>query len=812
MKKLYLTLGLSLLTVLPNVAQNVQFHGNVINGFWYQNNDSREWSTWLIGMYTFTDQKQTWAYDITREYDSETMMTTFSSPNIEVTNPALYGGQGAIRVGNYFYTFFGREANNEDDPGNIGGEYGSETMEVVARKWNIETWTKEDEQVFNVNRGLNFADLTYDPNDDVVYCLYNDITGSGEDAISHYFLGTLDLETMTVTRISAKSPDPEFRALAAHPNGNLYALAYGGRQLGDTSFPATLYTIDKKTGEYTEVGSIGHGIPRTKLQSLVADFRTGKLYHAGNMYNSDVEKSTRDKSTKDTGLYEIDVTTGQATLISKFPYKEIIVGMWIEGDYQKKTRDLNVNFQTPRQMQVGEKATVIATVKNLGTATADNYSVTLFANGKNVQTLSGQSLEAGATASFTFSYVPTVGDGSDVSFQVKVEDATDENQDNNATEVVKVNLLQSTLPTVDMVAMQDGNGIYIAWTAPVVKQVTEDFERYTPFIVKDMGDWTLLQRGGKEATSRMNSWEGEYVYPNAGYPFAYQVFNPAEAGFAKDYYEADTCTYYCQSGSQMLISVVGAKRANNTAGYQYVVSDDWLISPQLSGNAQTISFYAKCWTSQVKDTFGSYRHYTEYFNVLYSLTDNQPESFTQLGATNVAPMWFSDGALTFNLPEGTKYFAIQCISNPEGTVPEGMNPEDYDYVTNEGEGFIFFLDDITYTPAPSHLLGYNVYKNGEKVNNEVLPVTVTEYFDANAQGENNNEYAVTAVYSEGESALSNTFTIVGTGIDGIHTSLSSRHSDGVYTISGQYVGRLVPQTSGMYVVHRNGRTQKVIVK
>ena len=116
MKKLLLTTVLLLSLTAAN-AQNVTFHGNVINGFWYQNNDNRDWTTWLIGMYTFTDQKQTWAYDITREYDSETMMMTYSSPNIEITNPALYGGQGAIRVDNYFYTFFGREKDNDDDPG-----------------------------------------------------------------------------------------------------------------------------------------------------------------------------------------------------------------------------------------------------------------------------------------------------------------------------------------------------------------------------------------------------------------------------------------------------------------------------------------------------------------------------------------------------------------------------------------------------------------------------------------------------------------------------------------------------------------------
>ena len=811
MKKLLLTTVLLLSLTAAN-AQNVTFHGNVINGFWYQNNDNRDWTTWLIGMYTFTDQKQTWAYDITREHDSETMMMTYSSPNIEITNPALYGGQGAIRVDNYFYTFFGREKDNDDDPGNIGGEYGSETMEVVVRKWDINTWELLDTQVYPPSRNLNFVDLTYDPSDDVVYCIYSDLSESENSAISTYYLGTLDIETMTVSRISSKALGVEFRTLAANPNGKLYAIAYGGRTAAqDQSFPGTLYSIDKKTGEYEAVGEIGHGIPRTAMQSSVCDWRTGKLYHAGNMYNSDVEKSTREKSVKETGLYEIDITTGKSTLISKFPYKETIVGLWIEGDYEKKTRDLNISFQTPRQLQVGQKSSVIATVKNLGSAVSQSFNVVLTANGKTVQTISDTELQPGETASYTFEYTPSVADGSSVTFQATVDYAADENKDNNTTESVTVNLLQSTLPSVELEGKMEGNSVHLIWDDPVMEIVTEDFERYTPFIISNLGDWTTLQLGGKEATATLNSWEGTYNYANAGAPFAYQVFNPAEAGFDSYYYEADTCTYYCQSGSQMLLSVVGAKRSSNAQGYEYVVSNDWLISPELSGRKQTIKFYAKGWTSQVKDMFGSYRHYTEFFNVLYSMTDNNPESFIKIGDTNVAPMWFSDGAFEFELPAGAKYFAIQCVSDPEGTVPEGLNEDDYDYVNNEGEGFMFFLDDIMYTPAPANHIGYNIYKNGERLNSELIPVTTLEYIDTDGQGETNNVYAVTAVYTEGESPLSNTYTVVGTSIDNIEIAKSHK-LNGVYTTSGQYLGRLVPHQKGMYIVHRDGQSHKVLVR
>ena len=519
MKKLLLVAALFIAATTGVKAQNVIFHGNVINGFWYQNNENNEWTTWLVGMYTFTDQKKTWAYEVSKEYDGNGYVT-LSSPNIEVTNAALYGSQGAIYKDGYFYTFFGRESDNADDPGNIGGEYGYEQMEVVMRKWKVSDWSLVETKTYSPNRGLNFTDLTYDPNDDVVYCVYSDISGSDDDAFSEYYLGTLDLETMTVTRISQRAMSVEFRALAANPNGKLYGIAYGGRSIGDISFPGTLYSIDKKTGEYTKIGDIGHGIPRTKMQSAVCDWRTGKMYHAGNMYNSDVEKSTREKSTKDTGLYEIDINTGQATLISKFPYKETVVGLWIEGDSERKNRDLKISIETPMQTYVSEPASVVATVKNSGVMDANDYKVILYANGRKVQSLNGTTLEPGASTSYTFSYTPTVGDGTAVVFQAEVEFLADQNPDNNKTDAVSVVLLQSTYPTVNLVGEVDGNTMYLAWEAPVSKTVKEDFERYAPFVVSGIGDWTTLQLGEKQATVTMRDWQGSYEYPNAGRNFA----------------------------------------------------------------------------------------------------------------------------------------------------------------------------------------------------------------------------------------------------------------------------------------------------
>ena len=88
------------------------------------------------------------------------------------------------------------------------------------------------------------------------------------------------------------------------------------------------------------------------------------------------------------------------------------------------------------------------------------------------------------------------------------------------------------------------------------------------------------------------------------------------------------------------------------------------------------------------------------------------------------------------LPEGTKHFAIRCTSD---------------------DCYLMVLDDLTYVPGtglPSELslVGYNIYRDGEKITQE--PVGTTTFTD-NIDRSKNHLYAVTAVYATGESRFSN---------------------------------------------------------
>ena len=551
--------------------------------------------------------------------------------------------------------------------------------------------------------------------------------------------------------------------------------------------------IDKTTGEFTDVGDVGHGIQRT-MQSAVCDWRTGKMYWAGPM--NDGKDHSRDGNRYGTALYEVNIETGASTLLSRFPYKETVVGMYVVGDIVKKNYDVNIKLSSPSQLNANELASAVATVKNLGTSVAKGYTVKLYANDVVRATVeNGMELQPGESVDLDLDFVANVSDGTRLSLYATVEMANDENETNNISTTTNVIVVQSTLPTVSLMGMEENGFVTLAWDAPSLdnRKVTEDFERYAPFIISNIGDWTTVKRDDAQATATMRDFMGSYEYPNAGRAFAYQVFNPSEAGIYKDNYEADTCTYYCQSGKQMLIAMAGAVPADNTSGYEWAKADNWLISPELSGKAQTIAFYAKCWTSQVKQYVSSgYTHYDEQFHVLYSTTDTNPENFTRLNAdTIVAKQRFKEGDFLFELPEGAKYFAIQ-------------------HVTDGETGFCFFLDDISYQPVIAHIKGYNVYCNGVKLTEEPLSANTTDYTIA-TQGEEVNSFSVSVVYEEGESMASNAFNAIPAAINDLRSD--RLHKTGIYTLNGPYIGTQLPAVRGLYVVRlSDGQTQKVIVK
>jgi len=194
-------------------------------------------------------------------------------------------------------------------------------------------------------------------------------------------------------------------------------------------------------------------------------------------------------------------------------------------------------------------------------------------------------------------------------------------------------------------------------------------------------------------------------------------------------------------------------------------NDDWMVSPELSDNAQTITFYAKS---------GSETEGHEMFEIYYSTGDNTIESMIKTD-DEVYKVSYDDWTMySIELPEGTKYFAIRCISH---------------------DRYALMIYDVTYEsaahPLEVTLVGYNVYCDGVLITPD--PITETSYIIPGIDP--NKVYYVTAVYDLGESESSNSVSVNASGIEEL-TIDDLRNAD-IYDLQGRRV--LNPVSGVIYV-------------
>lgn len=200
------------------------------------------------------------------------------------------------------------------------------------------------------------------------------------DGDAGYCLCTIDLGTMTVTPITPGLYYENFITFAINSEGRAFALTSGGssapvgedgkqRNIDNELVGAQLYEFDLKSGlkiqnavymtdeetgeDYIEYESVypatGYSSQYSRQAACFAKSNPNKMYwigyyNSGKGYNSwgswgtlpDRDKTTgetwRDNGKYDTAIYEIDVTTGEATRISKVTNRWIFSALWIDGD------------------------------------------------------------------------------------------------------------------------------------------------------------------------------------------------------------------------------------------------------------------------------------------------------------------------------------------------------------------------------------------------------------------------------------------------------------------------------------------------
>lgn len=364
------------------------------------------------------------------------------------------------------------------------------------------------------------------------------------------------------------------------------------------------------------------------------------------------------------------------------------------------------------EIEVGKTLDFEVEVENLGSRKIGAYQVNLYRDNKLVDKQELEGLGVDEKTTVVLHDIPNADAAETSYYQVEACLDGDENEENNLLEPVAVTVLPG-LPYVDTLkgSVLDGKAV-LTWESPVAQEegggnemVTDDFESYPAFSITNAGKWKFYD-GDRAATFGIQDGSGNFVdYPNQGSEMAFMVFNPSEAGLGK--------IWKPYSGSQVM--------ACFTSGYTQ--NDDWLISPEVDG-AQTITFQAQSTDSQY---FGT----TESIEVLYSITDDKPESFTRLGNVEQVPGRWKK--YTYELPENTRFFAIRCVSKNQ---------------------YILYIDDVTYRPVNKKVVlqGYNVFRDGKQINTELLTGTS---FEEVLVGEEDYRYQVNVVYDKGTSILSN---------------------------------------------------------
>lgn len=262
------------------------------------------------------------------------------------------------------------------------------------------------------------------------------------------------------------------------------------------------------------------------------------------------------------------------------------------------------------------------------------------------------------------------------------------------------------------------NTVSLNWESPAEQGpgigIFDDFEGHQPFVINSVNKvpWTYVDADG----AYTYGMEGAFYFPNVVFPKAYLLMSQNDV----DPPQNNNADFNMVSGTKCIASF----------GAIFQAASDWIISPEIKTKGENVvSLYAK--------TFSNKYGYAT-FNVFYSTTNQNIGSFIPINEESVVTgkEWQN---YKFTVPADAKYVAVKCDTDTENT--------------------ILFVDDIFIgiEQTPPVLLGYDVFRNGVKVNTSpVSQTTFTQKID------NVGEYTyyVSSVWDNGcVSSPSNTITL-----------------------------------------------------
>lgn len=373
---------------------------------------------------------------------------------------------------------------------------------------------------------------------------------------------------------------------------------------------------------------------------------------------------------------------------------------------QAKSVDVEVsNLRFSSRVAVNSKMPVSFMVSNNGTQDISGTKALIRLNNQTLAQCDIPTLKAGASSLQQTEFSVTATGQYTITLSVEAKDDADLS---NNTIDRKLTVVDPALNAVEDIEVQTYNGLVnLSWTSPMSHgAVSDDFESYQDWAIDGIGDWTMADRDYDNTYHIKKDLE---TYPNDYSPKAFQVCNAALLGI--DIWEQGQPA----SGNKMLMAMACINRANN----------DWMISPMLNGTAQTVTFKAKSFTTDdvAPERFRVWAGASPEPEQMVCINADGYE-LTDLSQYIEVPEQWTEYA--YRLPEGTRYFAIQCVSN---------------------DSFALFVDDVTFNDltVPATVIDrYEMLRNGQRV----ATVTTPTFID-NDKTAGTRRYKIRTYYTNG---------------------------------------------------------------
>lgn len=465
-----------------------------------------------------------------------------------------------------------------------------------------------------------------------------------------------------------------------------------------------------------------------------------------------------------------------------------------------------VNIAASAELNVSEENEVRLTLRNSSDnkVSGSDYKIALSKNGNVIGNIDGVDIEPFSNVSLEYVDQMLSGDGAEAVYTAEIVYEADLNAANNKFASVKTTILANDYLAPRNLTGNAENGVTLSWEAPDLSNrpnasTIDDFEAYNDFVLDNFGGWRTKDVDGQNTiTTGMSLWGSTIIfeYPSNGKPSAWVVMNPGQAGIMS------SAWYSRNNGVHLLAAYRPADGSK---------ANDWLMSPELDGSAQTISFYAR----------GGNYGMTEPLSVYYTTKNsNDVADYVKIGETLSIPYANDWQEYTVDLPAGALHFAL---------VYEGGGDNNYAVI----------VDDITYIAAGSkplelELLNYYVYRDNILL--DAVDADTLTYNDASAEEGKSYVYNVSAYWQRGESVLSNAATVTASGVNFVADDFSAVKvgSKGlnivvrgagnapihVYNTAGLHIASRVADgdaviavgSAGIYIVKVGNRSFKLMVR